>query len=137
MVSLRAIRDALQAAKGQKFEDLPPELLFLGGMQRLQFIFVYPEENDIVLAGPGEGWKVDELGIIVGEKSNRPILLLHDLMIALETTDAARQGGLNCSIDPTDEGRKNLDAFLSQQKVMNAGVPGGVEKALGRQVISL
>jgi len=137
MVSLRAVCDALKAAQGQKYEDLPPALMYLGGMQRLQYIFIYSEEKDIVLAGPGEGWKVDPNGTIVGETTNRPVLILHDLLIALQTTDAARQGGVSCSIDPSDEGRKNLDAFLSQQKVMHEGVPAGVEKALGRQVISL
>lgn len=137
MVSLRAIRDALVAAKDQRYEDLPADVLYLGGMQRLQFIFVYPEENDLVLAGPGEGWKVDAAGNIVGEKSDRPVVFLHDLLIALQTAEAARNGGVSCSIDPTEEGRKNLDGFLSEQKVMHAGVPSGVEKALGRQVISL
>jgi hypothetical protein len=137
MVSLRAVCDALKAAQGQKYEDLPPALMYLGGIQRLQYIFVYPEEKDIVLAGPGEGWKVGPDGNIVGETTNRPVLILHDLLVALQTTDAARQGGVSCSIDPTEQGRKNLDTFLSQQKVMHEGVPGGVEKALGRQVISL
>ncbi len=137
MISLRALVDAIKGAEGKNYQDLPPELLFLGGIQRLQYIFVYPDQQDIVLAGPGEGWKVDDRGNVVGETTNLPVLHLADLLVALQTTEAARRGGVSCSIDPTPEGRQRLDAYLAQQKAMHEGVPAGVEKALGKQAITL
>ena len=39
---------------------------FLGGLQRIEYVLVYPDRQDIVLAGPGEGWMVDEMGTVVG-----------------------------------------------------------------------
>src|SRR5204863_9958519 len=62
MVSLRGLEEAVQAAGQTTAEMLPDDLRFLAGMQRIQYVLVYPEEHDIVLAGPGEGWKVDEEG---------------------------------------------------------------------------
>jgi hypothetical protein len=137
MISLKAVNEVLQKAARKEVNDLPEEIRYLAGIQRIKFIFVYPDQNDIVLAGPGEGWKVDANANIVGMTTGRPVLRVDDLLVAFQTTQNARRGGLSCSIDPTEEGRKNLDAFLAQQKQMNGGVKGGVEKALGKQAISL
>jgi len=57
-ISLKAIEEAVAKADKQTTYYLPDEIRFLAGIQRIQYIFVYPEENDIVLAGPGEGWKI-------------------------------------------------------------------------------
>ncbi len=137
MISLRAVNEALAKSAQKNVTDLPEEIRYLAGIQRIQFIFVYPEEKDIVLAGPGEGWKVDDNANIVGVTTGRPVLQLDDLLVAFQTTQNARQGGVSCSIDPTAEGRRNLDAFLAQQKQMNEGVKTGVEEALGPQAISI
>ena len=103
MVSLRRLEEAVQAAGQSTAEMLPDDLRFLAGMQRIQYVLIYPEERDIVLAGPGEGWKVDDDGNIVGVTTGRPVLRLEDLIVAFRTVDNARQGGISCSIDPTRE----------------------------------
>lgn len=69
-------------------------------------MLLYPESNDIVIAGPGEGWKLDGKGNMVGVTTGRPVLNLEDLLVAFRTARAARQGQLSCSIDPTAEGRQ-------------------------------
>lgn len=137
-ISLKAIEAALVKAKeGDIAFNLPDEIRFLAGIQRIQYILVYPEENDIVLAGPGEGWKVDENANIVGVTTGRPVLRLEDLMIAFRTTENARQGGITCSIDPTPEGRQRFEAFMNSQRTFNPAVLNGIEKALGPQQISI
>src|SRR5256885_1866299 len=78
MVSLRRLEEAVQTAGQSTAEMLPDDLRFLAGMQRIQYVLVYPEERDIVLAGPGEGWKVDDEGNIVGVTTGRPVLRLED-----------------------------------------------------------
>jgi len=137
MVSLRALEAAVKEAKETVAEKLPDELRFLAGLQRIQYVFVYPEERDIVLAGPGEGWKVDERGEIVGATTNRPVLRLEDLLVALRTVEAARQGGITCSIDPTPEGRQRLEALLSKQTQYSNNVLGAIRKAVGPQTITV
>src|SRR5690349_21497694 len=58
-ISLKAIEDALAANGQAPITALPEELKYLAGIQRIQYVLLYPETNDIVLAGPGEGWKLD------------------------------------------------------------------------------
>lgn len=137
MISLRALEEALTKHAGKATDELPQELRYLAGIQRIKYVFLFPEERDIVLAGPGEGWKVDQAGNIVGVTTGRPVLQLEDLMVAFQSVEKARQGGLTCSIDPTPEGRRRLDAYLAKQTTFNAGVTQGIEKALGEQVITL
>jgi hypothetical protein len=117
--------------------DLPDAIRYLGGLQRIEYVFVYPEKNDIVLAGPGEGWKIDATGSIVGATTGRPVLLLEDLMVALRYIKSARQTGISCSIDPTAEGRRKLEAFLNAQTQFSRTVAADVEKSMGMQNITV
>src|SRR5262249_20274112 len=98
-------------------------------------VLVYPEERDIVLAGPGEGWKVDEEGNVVGVKTGRPVLRLEDLIVAFRTVDNARRGGISCSIDPTPEGRQRLHALISRAE--KAPPLGTMKRALGPEIITI
>ena len=85
-VSLRGLEAAIeQCAKTSK--ALPDDIRYLGGLQQIRYVLVYPEQNDIVLVGPGEGWKVDAQGDVVGVKTGRPVLLLDDLAVALRSAD--------------------------------------------------
>ena len=38
----------------QNNRPLPDEVKYLAGLQRIRYVFVYPEQQDIVLAGFGE-----------------------------------------------------------------------------------
>ena len=42
-----------------------------------------------MLAGPAEGWQIDDQGHVVGSKSGQPVLQLDDLIVALRTAKAA------------------------------------------------
>ena len=136
-VSLRAVEEAVAKAGKDHAYELPAEIRYLAGIQRIQYLFIYPEQNDIVIAGPGEGWKIDENGNTVGVTTGRPVLRLEDLVVALRTVENARQGGISVSIDPTAEGRQAFEKFISTQKTFNPGVLPGIEKALGRQDITI
>ncbi|MBC7820855.1 MAG: hypothetical protein IAG10_28555, partial [Planctomycetaceae bacterium] len=92
-ISLRALEAALKEARANGKEKLSDELFFLAGIQRIQYVLVLPEENDIVLAGPGEGWKVEDNGYVVGVTTGLPVLRLDDLLVAFRTVEKARQGG--------------------------------------------
>ncbi len=81
-VSLRQLAAAI-AEHHKNGTPLTDDMLYLAGLQRIQYVFVYPEQNDIVLAGPGEGWKISTDGEIIGATTNRPVLLLDDLLVAL------------------------------------------------------
>ncbi|MGY8767380.1 MAG: DUF1598 domain-containing protein [Pirellulales bacterium] len=137
-ISLKGLNAAIKHAMDNNQGVLPDEVKYLAGLQRIEFVFVYPEQNDIVLAGPGEGWTVDETGNVVGITTGRPVLQLEDLVVALRTVDNARSGqGITCSIDPTAEGRQRLEQYLSTVKQYHPSVKNNVEQAMGQQKISL
>ncbi len=102
-VSLRGL-EARLAESNADGTDPSDEVRFMAGLQRLQFVLVYPEQGDIVVAGPAEGWRVDALGNVVGETSGRPVLMLDDFMAAFRSAIDRPGGGMSCSIDPTKEG---------------------------------
>ncbi|MEX2113071.1 MAG: DUF1598 domain-containing protein [Pirellulales bacterium] len=138
-VSLRQLEAAI-AEQHKNGTPLSDDMIYLAGLQRIQYVFVFPEQNDIVLAGPGEGWKLSADGEIVGVTTNRPVLLLDDLLVALRSTEALRQTGISCSIDPTPEGLarfqdlfKNIAAAPSDPAPLMAAV----EQAMGPQTITI
>ncbi len=137
MVSLRRLDEAIAATGQTTAELLPDDLRFLAGIQRIQYVLIYPEERDIVLAGPGEGWKVDEEGDIIGVTTGRPVLRLEDLLVAFRTVDNARQGGISCSIDPTTEGRQRLETLTAKRSGSGSLSLTVMKKALGPQQITL
>jgi hypothetical protein len=136
-ISLRAIEEAINKSGKNNVDQLPDEIRYLAGIQRIQYVFVYPEQNDIVLAGPGEGWRLDKNANIVGVTTGRPVLRLEDLVIALRSVENARQGGISCSIDPTAEGRQQFERYMRTQKTFNPAVLDGIQKALGPQQITI
>ena len=137
-VSLRgleaAVREALEAGR-----ELPDEVRYLAGLQQIQYVLVYPEHEDIVLVGPGEGWKVDARGNVVGVTTERPVMLLDDLLVALRTARGAAREPISCSIDPTAEGLQRLRAHVSTLQTIGnpARTARGIEQALGPQQVSI
>jgi hypothetical protein len=136
-ISLRAIEEAVAKSDKNVTFQLPEEIRFLAGIQRIQYILVYPEQNDIVLAGPGEGWKIDERANIVGQTTGRPVLQLEDLVVALRSVENARNGAISVSIDPTAEGRQQFEKYIRSQKTFAPAVLNGIEKALGAQQVTI
>jgi hypothetical protein len=137
MVSLKGLESALVESRNNQQMELPDEVKFLAGLQRIQYVLVVPEEKDILLVGPGEGWKVNDQGDVVGVTTGRPVLQLEDLIVVFRSMQTARNEGISCSIDPTPGGRQSLDRFLKTQKVMRPDTLQGIQKALGPQEITL
>ena len=92
--------------------SIPNELFYLAGLQRLAFVYVYPEERDLVIAGPADGFVPDSVGRMIGVESGRPALRLDDLFIAMRTLLSSTQIG--CSIDPVPERLAELQQFIRQ-----------------------
>ena len=112
-VSLRRLCEAIRECR-ENGKPLPDEIRYLAGLQQIRYVFVYPEQQDIVLAGPGEGWRVTENGAVVGAQSGRPVLLLDDLLVAMQTAREAQRMAISCSIDPTPEGIVRLQDYMKQ-----------------------
>ena len=136
-VSLRGLEEAIEESL-KSGKPLPEEIVFLAGLQDIRYVFVYPEQKDIVLAGFGEGWRIDARGNLVGITTGRPVLLLDDLLTALRTAATSARAGISCSIDPTPEGIQQLRAHAARLKTIGDkdATAAGIEKALGRQQVT-
>jgi Protein of unknown function (DUF1598) len=137
-VSLRRL-DAEIARTNQAGQPIPDAVRYLAGLQRVRYVLVYPEQHDIVLAGPAEGWRADGVGNIVGANSRRPVLMLEDLMVALRAAESSNSTGISCSIDPTPEGLQRLQqiaAAVSAQHDPQVAARQD-EEALGPQTITV
>ncbi|MFV1966678.1 MAG: DUF1598 domain-containing protein [Pirellulaceae bacterium] len=140
MVSMRGLVQAIDDAIKNNFGQLPDEVKYLGGLQRIQYLFVYPEKGDIVLAGPGEGWEIDANGNVVGQTTGHPVLHLDDFLVALRSVGEAEFGEISCSIDPTKEGWDRLAAVLKRQRGNRVDPPvlkAAAREAFGNQVVSI
>ena len=138
-VSLAKLDAAIHESVANK-RPLPESVTFLAGLQRIEYVFVDQEHHDIILAGPGEGWKVNEQGTVVGAKSGLPVLQLDDLVTALRSAESARQASISCSIDPTAEGIGRVRAILAKQRDIGSdpkATIAAIEQALGPQTISI
>lgn len=108
-VSLNRLEKAC-ATFADRNESAPADMQFLAGLQRIDFVFVYPETGDLVIAGPAGGFAPDSTGRMAGIESGRPVLRLDDLLVALRTVKSA--GLIGCSIDPTQEGLAAFSNFV-------------------------
>ena len=117
----------------------------LAGLTRIQYVFYYPETQDIVLAGPAEGWFEDLSGRALGIETGQPILELQDLVVALRTFPPAGKTSLMvyCSIDATPEGLSRMQQFLDRigrtftGNINEQFIVEGLRESLGMQVITL
>ncbi len=129
MVSLTKLQSAIDNAIAEN-RPLSEDILYLAGLQRVEYVFVYPEKNDIVIAGPAESWIVREDASVVGKTSGRPVLQLEDLIVALRTTEASQKAAITVSINPTPEGQVRLNNLLRQVRTGPGFNPAQIEPAM-------
>ena len=92
---------------------LPLELRSIGGLTRLQYIFVYPDSKDLVIAGPAEPVDARESFRPLGKISGRPTLHLDDLVTALRAFGPGRTPDrLGCDIEISAEIRERVNAKI-------------------------
>jgi hypothetical protein len=101
-VSLTRLERAAQAryAAGQSPTDA---MLHLAGMQRIEYIFVYPETQELVIAGPAGDWHTNEEGRTVSATTQRAVLHLDDFVETLRNHYShARKLGKNAAVFSND-----------------------------------
>jgi hypothetical protein len=125
-------RAALDAGR-----DLPPEVRHVGGLTRIDYILVYPEERDLVIAGPVE--EVDDANPLQprGRLTGRPIVQFDDLVTALRMVGRGPQP-FGCSIDmPPDSFAKSQEISRTHRNGRRADQVRALAEAIGPQAIRL
>lgn len=108
----------------QQGKEIPEELRYLGGMTQLRYVMVYPEEHDLIIAGPAEPWAVvhgqgDTTDFVVGKRTGHPVMQLDDLVVALRTAREGRGGLFGCGIYPSPDSMK-IAHDISQRMAANS-----------------
>lgn len=91
-------------------QAMTEDQFYLAGLQRIDHLFVVPDQSDLIIAGPAEGFVSDSVGRMVGVESGRPTLRLDDLIVALRTVEQSQI--LGCSIDPDPQRLADLRKFI-------------------------
>lgn len=140
LVSLTRLEQAVaqRLAAGQ---PIPETMAQLAGLSKIQYVFLYPEEREVVIGGPAESWRYNDEGLPLGVNSNRPTLQLDDFVTVLRCF-AEGHGDFGCSINTRDEGvralKEYVEASLARGPISAGAVRGWVnqlQRKLGMQDI--
>lgn len=132
-VSLPKLERALALSKARG-SDVSTEMQNLAGLTRIEYVFVYPETGDLVIAGPAGDWRTNDEGVDVNIDSGAPVLNLDDLIVCLR--NAVREDGkFGCSIDPREANLKATQAFIQTSKPNGSKWNDQLREKLGRQDI--
>jgi len=113
MVSLPRLERQVQLrlAAGQQ----PTEAMqTLAGLQRIEHLFVYPKEGDLVVAGPAGDWQRNAENRIVSTDTGLPVVRLDDLVVVLRHAMSSRNAQFGCAIAPRQEALARVQAFLKE-----------------------
>ncbi|MDX1965379.1 MAG: DUF1598 domain-containing protein [Pirellulales bacterium] len=143
-ISLVRLEAAVQRALAEG-RPLTDDLRYLAGLERIQYIFVYPQQRDIVIAGPAAGWRRDPEGRCLSTRTGAPVLHLDDLVVILRHMLSQENAIFGCSITPTKERLAATQEFLtaSTQKPLPPGKQARdawveqIRQQLGRQKIEI
>lgn len=111
-VSLPRLEAAI-AHRQQRNEPLLPEMLTLAGLQRVQYVMVYPETRDLVIAGPAGDWEVNPAGRIISIETGRPVVRLDDLLTLWRRKQTHNTTSFGCSIIPRQEALIRTQEFIN------------------------
>ena len=136
LVSLRRLEKeiAKRLAEGR---SIPETMQHLAGLSHVRYVFVDPDQHDVVIGGPAEGWRYNEKGIAVGRESGKAALFLDDFVTVLRNFAPYGPGYFNCQIVPREEGLRRIQQFVEESRARgpldSAGV-GNWTKQLEQQL---
>lgn len=114
-ISLRRLEKEL-SRRLDAGEAISDSMKHLAGLTSIEFAFLFPESNDIVVAGPAEPWIRNLAGRSIGANTGQPIVLLEDWLVAMRAfaPDTRKGSWIACSIDPTANGLERLREFRAR-----------------------
>lgn len=113
------------------------DLRTIAGITQIKYLFVFPETQDIVIAGPAGNWKIEGTGRAMSVAAGRPTLNLDDL-VTLTRTFTGGDGSFMCTINPKPDHVVAVQQFVNaNQQSLSARTVANftkeVEQRLGLQ----
>ncbi len=124
-------------------KPLTEAMRVLAGLQRVQYVFVYPESGDLVLAGPAGDWQWAPENRIVSTETGLPVVRLDDLVVVLRHVTTSADAKFGCMITPRQEALARTQEFLresAKQSIPVGGRPRWLEQlraSVGSQEIEV
>ena len=123
-------------------DSLTAEMRYLAGLFRVDYLYIYPETGDIVIAGPAEDWRQTRSGDVLSVRARLPVLRLEDLIVVLRAfpNDGTGVSEIGCSIDPTQQGLAKMQAYvkaISRRPPSAQVIAAGLKKSLGKQKVTI
>ncbi len=108
-ISLVKLEKACRDLK-KEGQPLSKEIQYLAGLLRIDYLFVDHENNDLIIAGPAEGFAANAQNRVVGVESGRPPLRLDDLVVAFQSQERGLTTG--CSFDAKPENLARMNEYI-------------------------
>ena len=142
-VSLTRLEKAI-AARIDAGEAPDAAMGVLAGLTAIDRVYCLPETGEVIVEGPAGGFVEDPTGRFVNVQSGAPCVLLEDLVVALGAfpAGAAPTPEIFCSIDPTPEGLRRMQTFLTSvggraTPADTNSIVGGLRESLGYQTVTI
>ncbi|MCA9057422.1 MAG: DUF1598 domain-containing protein [Planctomycetaceae bacterium] len=130
MISLRALDLEINRLMDDG-QPLPPAIINLAGLTRIDLVSFTDDGIDVIIAGPAEGFAPGPDGRQIGVQTQRPVLCLEDLLIALRTANGRSSFG--CSFDPVPERlAKTLQLLQQDMAAANAAAAQQAFQQIGQ-----
>jgi hypothetical protein len=131
-VSLPRLFAEVRSLTEQK-KEIPDNFRFLSGLTQIRYVFVYPDEHDLVIAGPSEAFDATFKTEPHGKLTGRPVLHLDDLVTALRNPRT-----FGCSLDPHPDSLNRSNAVMNQLANATRGERmNALKEAVGAQQVRL
>ena len=140
-VSMNGLRDELDAVES----TLPAEVRHPGGLVRVTGIAFRDDPADVILIGESDQLVEVSRGVFRGKASGRPPIDVFDLLSVLRYTfpgDGKSDSFIGCSIDPTPEGTRRLQAALGRigrtpVARLNPRILASLSEVMGPQAVTI
>lgn len=130
----------LHRAAGRPLDE---EMVLLAGLERIEYVLIYPETGDLVIAGPAGDWQMNPQGRLVNAASGHPVVRLDDLVTVWRLMTATPGATFGCTINPRQQALAATKAYLEQstKRPLKAGGRQAwlknIQQTLGHQDIEV
>ena len=109
-------------------QPIPDDVACLAGLTEVQFLFVFPDSQDVVIGGPAGAWKNADDQRTVSVSNGHPTLRFDDLVTLSRTFEQGGSGFFRCSIDPKPEQVKAVRDYAAKMELTSGNVGAVTEK---------
>jgi hypothetical protein len=109
-------------------QPIPDDVACLAGLTEVQFLFVFPDSQDVVIGGPAGAWKAADDQRTVSVSNGHPTLRFDDLVTLSRTFEQGGSGFFRCSIDPKPEQVKAVRDYAAKMELTAGNVGAETDK---------